>query len=315
MNEPSPNVVVVGAGNVDMVIRSERLPRPGETVVGTDFLTACGGKGANQAVAARRLGASVSFVGRVGADGPGRFALETYQAEGVETSWVTVDPEAPTGVALIFVDRTGQNLIGVAPGANVRLRPADVRAAEPAFARARVLVTELEIALDTVRAALEQGRTRGLITVLNPAPACPLPDDLLALADWLTPNETEAASLAGVDVPTAVVAGRRLLERGARRVVVTLGRQGAVLVTPSDVLAVPAFAVEAVDATAAGDAFTAGLAVSLARGLAPREALTYACAAGALTTTRAGAQPSLPTASDVAALLRGDRSPAPRCGT
>jgi ribokinase len=306
MTERATKVLVVGSANVDMIVQSERLPRPGETVVGGEFSTAGGGKGANQAIAARRLGADVAFVARVGQDGPGQFTLDALRAEGLDLAWMTVDPDAATGVALILVDRDGQNMISVASGANSHLSVEDVQRASPVFATARVLVTQLEIPLDTTRAALTLARAHGLITILNPAPARPVPDDIFALADWLTPNELEATALAGLvvhDPPTALEAGQNLLRRGARNVVVTLGAQGAVLVTPAETAVLPPFHVLAVDTTAAGDAFTAGLAVGLGLGKSTRHCLVFAAATGALAATKAGAQPSLPRHADVLALI------------
>lgn len=314
MNQPD-HIVVVGSVNVDQIVRVDRLPGPGETVAGDDFVTAGGGKGANQAVAARRLGADVSFVARVGTDGSGTFARSALESEGIAARWIGVDPDYPTGVALIIVDRDGQNMIAVASGANLRVSPNDVRAAEEAFAAANVVITQLEIPLETVVTTLEMGRTRGLTTVLNPAPARVVPDDILGLADWLTPNEFEASALSGVevrDLPSARQAAKALLRRGARRVVLTMGDRGALYVSSTgDHLDVPSFSVSAVDTTAAGDAFTAGLAVAIGRGLSTASALQYASACGALATTRSGAQPSLPREDSVQALLarQNDRSP------
>src|SRR5579883_428009 len=305
-----PAVVVVGSVNVDMIVRSERLPRPGETVVGGELTTAGGGKGANQAMAAHRLGADVRLVARVGADGPGDFARSGFEAEGLSTRWLTVDPSAATGVALILVDRQGQNVISVAPGANARLSSDDVRRAADAFDRARVLLVQLEIPIETVRTALEIARLRGMVTVLNPAPARSVPPDLLCLVDWLTPNETEAATLAEVEVVDRASARRvasDLRARGPAAVVVTLGERGAVAETPESAIDVEPFSVQAIDTTAAGDAFSAGLAVGLARGLTAGESLRYASAAGALTATRPGAQPSLPGDAEVRHLLETGR--------
>jgi ribokinase len=276
--------------------------------VGGDLITAGGGKGANQAIAARRLGAEVVFVARLGSDALGAASLAAYRSEGLDVSSVRMDDTAPTGVALILVDREGQNMISVASGANMRLAPDDVSAASAGWAGAQVLVTQLELPLATVRAALRMGRAAGLTTILNPAPARPVPDDLLGLADWLTPNEVEAAILTGVsvtDAESALVAAQALRARGGNNVVVTLGSQGAVALLDGVPKRVPAIRVTSIDATAAGDAFTAGLAVSLARGDSPERALSYATAAGALTTTRAGAQPALPLRRDVEALLGG----------
>lgn len=303
--DPAP-VVVVGSINVDLIVRSESLPGPGETVVGGEFMTAGGGKGANQAVAAHRLGADVRFIGRVGRDASGDLVRNGFAAEGLSTRWITVDPTAATGVALIMVDRQGQNLISVASGANLRLAPEDLLEAEAAFAGARVMLVQLEIPIETVRAALEIARRHGLTTVLNPAPARPVPDGLLDLVDWATPNESEAATLSQrevVDRASAEAAAKALLGRGASRVAVTLGDRGAVVAAAEGVVDVVPFSVQAVDTTAAGDAFSAALAVGLARRMLAPEALRYASAAGALAATRPGAQPSLPTDAEVRALL------------
>ncbi len=306
MSDVAPKIVVVGSSNVDFIVRSDRLPRPGETVTGSDLITAGGGKGANQAIACRRLGATVNFVTRIGDDGPGQFTLAAFRAEGLHLAHVNVDRGTPTGVALILVDRDGQNMIALSPGANSKLTIDDVRAAASAFVGSQVLITQLEVPLTTVRFALEEARARGITTMLNPAPATALPNDLLALADWLTPNEVEAAILANRsvdDVPSAIAVARVLRSRGPRNVVITLGSRGAVIVTPEVELAVPACPVAAVDATAAGDAFTGGLAFSLAQGYAAREAVQFASACGALAATRPGAQPSLPGLDEVKALL------------
>jgi ribokinase len=304
-------VVVVGSINVDLIVRSERLPGPGETVVGGEFVEAGGGKGANQAVAAHRLGADVRFIGRVGRDGHGDLALSNFKAEGLPITWISVDRSCATGVALILVDQRGENMISVASGANLTLTPDDVRAAEAAFDDARVLLVQLEVPVETVRTALEIGRAHGLTTILNPAPARPVPEALLRLVDWATPNAGEAAAMTGLkvtDSPSAARAADALRARGPSRVVVTLGAKGAVVVTSEGVSNVAPFSIRAVDSTAAGDAFSAGLAVGLARGLDSGAALRYASAAGALTTTRPGAQPSLPTDSQVMALLAASKT-------
>lgn len=307
MSEKGASVVVVGSANVDMIIRSARLPHPGETVLGGEFVTAGGGKGANQAVAARRLGAAVAFIGRLGQDAPGTAVLTAFEAEGVDSAWIGIDPREPTGVALILVDFHGQNLISVAPGANQRLTPADVDLAAPAIESAAVLITQLEIPLETVQAALESAQQHGCITILNPAPAGPLPEAILRTVDWLTPNENEAAALTGLavsDRDSAVRAAGQLLARGPRQIVITLGKLGAIMLDHQGVVDIPPFEVAAIDATAAGDAFSAALAVSLGRGFSPLDALTYASAAGSLACTRSGAQPSLPDRRAVDDLLR-----------
>ncbi len=308
MTQISPSILVVGSANVDFIVRSERLPRPGETVVGGELITAGGGKGANQAIAAQRLGARATLVARVGNDGPGQFALEAFRAEALDISHVTTDADSATGVALILVDRAGQNLISVASGANLLLTPTDIQNARIAFDGANALICQLEVPLESVQLALAQARERGIVTILNPAPARPVPDDILRLTDWITPNEFEASTLSDIpvtDAASARRAGHLLLDRGVGGVVVTLGDRGAVLVTPDLFEVRSAHAVQAIDATAAGDAFTAAFAVAIARGESPSAALAFANAAGALTTTRRGAQPSLPTSADVARLLVG----------
>ena len=276
------------------------------TVIGGDCLTAGGGKGANQAIAIRRLGGMVSFVARIGDDDPGRRIESSLKAEGLDLAALTVDKQAPTGVALIMVDQSGQNMISVAPGANGRLSPNDVRQADTLIRRADVLVVQLEVPLDTVRAALEAARASGVMTVLNPAPARQVSSELLALVDWLTPNEFEASTLTGVavaDANDAIEAGRILLDRGAQNVVITLGSRGAIYLTKTAIERIDPFQVAAIDTVAAGDAFTGGLAVSLARRRSVGDSLAFASAAGALATTRRGAQPSLPTESDVDRLI------------
>lgn len=298
-------IVVVGSANTDMILSCETLPRAGETVLGGRFMTAAGGKGANQAVAAARLGAAVSFVACLGRDALGEQALANYQAEGIDCRYITRADDLPSGVALIMVDATGENMIGVASGANSALTPAAVEAAEAAIRAADVVMVQLEIPLETVAAALRLTRMHGVRAILNPAPARELPDELLHKVT-LTPNEGEAALLTGMAVNSpadAEQAALRLLGRGAGQVVMTLGSRGALLADSTQRRLVPAFAVQAVDTTAAGDAFNGGLAVALARGDDAFAATRYACAVAALAATRRGAQPSLPNSAEVAALL------------
>lgn len=305
-------IVVVGSSNTDMIVRVPRLPRPGETVLGEDFVIAGGGKGANQAVAARRLGAPVTFVVRLGQDIFGEQSLSRFTAEGIDTGYVVRDPDAPSGVALIYVGEDGENMIAVASGANARLGLDDVRRAAPAIARSQVLVAQLEIPLPTVREALTLARAAGARTILNPAPAprAPLPDDLYPLIDVLNPNRSEAELLSGVavsDLATAGQAGHALLRRGVGAVVITLGGQGALVVSPAGSQPIPAYPVRAIDTVGAGDAFTAGLAVALAQGASRTDAARYASAVAALATTKPGAQPSLPTEEEVRAFLKNAR--------
>jgi ribokinase len=304
----NPHVTVVGSLNMDLVVRAPRIPQPGETIIGSQYRQVPGGKGANQAVAAARLGAHVSMVGRVGHDAFGQALLENLARDGVDHSSVLRHEGAATGVALIVVDDAGQNSIVVASGANARLSPGDVEAAEAAIRRADVLLLQLESPLETVTWAAEMAQARGLPVVLNPAPARPLPDSLLAMVNVLVPNESETALLAErpvTDRAQAEAAAHALLELGVGAVILTLGERGALLAEPDGVTHVPAFEVTPVDTTAAGDAFVGGLAVALAEGRALAEAVRWGSAAGALATTKEGAQPSLPTRDAVEALLTG----------
>lgn len=292
-----PRVVVVGSSNTDMVVRLPVLPAPGETVLGGDFYQAAGGKGANQAVAAARLGAEVRLVARVGDDSLGREAVRRFQAEGILTDAVVVDREAASGVALIMVDSRGENMIAVASGANSRLTPADVEAVAEHLPGSVVLV-QLEIPMEAVEHAVSMASRAGARVILNPAPARPLPDPLLQRVSILTPNEGELAVLAGRpvhDPETARLAAASLLERGVKTVIVTLGAQGALLVDSGGSRLEPARRVEAVDTTAAGDAFNGALAWALAGGATLAEAVRLANRAASISVTRPGAQPSLAT--------------------
>lgn len=301
-----PRIVVVGSSNTDMVVRTARIPAPGETVLGGEFVMTGGGKGANQAVAAARLGADVMLVARVGADLFGERARAEIAAAGVCVDYLLVDPDAPSGVALIFVEESGQNSIVVAPGANGRVSPADVDGARPAFESADVVVLQFEVPVETVARAIALGKNLGKTVVLNPAPAPDLPTDFLRGVDVLTPNEHEAAHLLGRDLTAefdAVEAAQALLILGSRAVVLTRGANGAVVATPDNVAEIPGRLVDAVDATAAGDCFTGALAVGLAEGNDLVNAARFANAAAALSVTRIGAQASLPTREEVSAFL------------
>jgi ribokinase len=297
-------IVVVGSSNTDMVVRVPHLPAQGETVLGSSFLMAAGGKGANQAVAATRLGAQVTLIARVGQDVFGEAALLGLEREGINTRHIFVDPEMASGVALITVDDTGENSIAVAPGANGRLSLLDVQRAQAAILNADVLLLQLEVPLETVQVAAELARQAGVFVILNPAPAPEslLPPALLACVDVLTPNESEASVLTGA--PDSLDrAARRLLETGVEALVITLGARGALIVTQQGQQIVSGFPVKAVDTTAAGDAFNGGLAAALAVRRPLAEAVRFANACGALAATRLGAQPSLPTAEEVERFL------------
>jgi ribokinase len=301
------HIVVVGSLNMDLVVRTPHMPIPGETVLGRDFRTIPGGKGANQAVGAARLGAQVSMVGRVGADGFGETLRANLQANGIDTTHVLTDTKAPSGVALITLDATGQNTIVVASGTNMCLTPADVCAAFTQTGKVDVVVLQLESPLECVLEAARQGKARGAKIVLNPAPAQPLSDALLALVDVLVPNESEAALLSGqhVDTPEqAENAARQLFARGVGAVVLTLGSRGALLVSPSAPgIHFPPYNVQVIDTTAAGDAFVAALSVGIADELPLEKAVQQANAAGALAVTKMGAQPSMPTKKEVDELI------------
>ena len=297
-------IVVVGSSNTDMVVKSDRLPGPGETVTGGQFVVAPGGKGANQAVAAARLGARVALVAKVGQDVFGDQAVEGYQREGIDTQWILRDPENATGVALILVDDAGENLISVASGANHALTPEDVQKASEVIRSAAVLMLQLETPIPTVKEAARLAAEAGAAVILDPAPAPegPLDADLLGHVTYLTPNETEAQRLTGIpvtDEATARTAAQKLLGAGARCVIVTLGAKGALVASAAGAEMVPGHPVEARDSTAAGDAFNGGLAAALAGGLSLQDAVRQATLVGALSVTRLGAQPSLPTADEL----------------
>lgn len=303
-----PKIIVVGSLNMDLIVRAPHLPAPGETVLGSAFTTAGGGKGANQAVAASRLGAQVTMVGRVGADSYGDALLQGLQSDGVDTRFVQCDPDQPTGLALITVDDHGENNIVVVSGANWRVSTADIERAADEIASADVLVLQLEIPLESVEYAARIAHHRHVPVILNPAPAQPLPTSLLQYVAYLVPNESEAALLSGTAVTelhTAQTAIERIHQLGIKTIIMTRGSQGAFVSGASGSYSVPAFHVNPVDTTAAGDAFVAGLAFGIAAKQPLRQSVRLAAAAGALATTKAGAQPSLPDASQVERLLCG----------
>ena len=302
-------VLVVGSANVDFTVAAARLPAVGETVTGGTLLVNHGGKGANQAVAARRLGADVRFIACVGDDDSGRGIRAALEAEGIGVDGVTVTADAATGTALIVVDGQGRNQIAVAPGANWRLSVEHVRSRAVDFAWARVVICQLETPLETLAWALGEARRRGAVTVLNPAPVREGLPDVWPLVDYLTPNEGEAERLTGVAVrdPRSVAAAAHALRgRGVGTVIVTLGAQGVVACTAHGEIHVPARRVTAIDTTAAGDAFNGALAVALGGGEILEDALRFANTAAALACTRRGAQPSLPTRAEVEQLLGQD---------
>ena len=295
-------ILVVGSSNIDLVASVDRLPSRGATVLGYRFAQSFGGKGANQAVAAARAGAEVAFLSKLGADANGRLIEQHLAAQGLSRPILLRDAEFPTGVAMILVDLSGENQIAVVPGSNGRLAPADLRQHRELIAGARVLLLQMEIPRETVFEALRLGRECGLTTILNPAPAAPLPSDLLRLVDILTPNESEAQVLTGSADPAE--AARILTDRGVGTVVVTCGANGAFLATGNDVTHIPGFLVETIDSTGAGDAFNGALACAVAEGVPIKSAIERANAAGALATTGRGAQESMPTKDDIEQLCR-----------
>jgi len=296
-------VLVVGSANVDFTVALDRLPERGETVSEGTLLVAHGGKGANQAVAARRLGAQVRLIGCVGDDPSGREVRAALEDEGIGIDGVATTTAAATGTALIMVDRAGSNQIGVAPGANRALTVAQVQARAEDFAWAEVVVASCEIPLECITTALALARRHGLATILNPAPVPRAPLDRLDLVDYLTPNVGEAERLAGVVGDEA--AAEALVARGCGTVIVTLGEAGALCRGRAGVHRIPGVRVKAVDTTAAGDAFNGAVAVALAERRDLAAALRFANAAAAVACTRRGAQPSLPTRADVDRLNGG----------
>lgn len=308
------NILVVGSLNADLVVRAPRFPQPGETISGEDLHVIPGGKGANQAVAAARLGANVAMLGHVGKDNFGDFLLDNLKKNRVDSTHVT-RLDASTGAAIIFVDENGQNSIVLSPGANRQVTPADVDSAS--FLHHNLLLLQLEIPLPAVLRAAERAQENNVRVILNPAPAKELPDELVALADFIIPNETELSLLTGLevnDILAAEKAARQLLERGAKNVIVTLGSKGALVVDRESSRQVDAFKVNVVDTTAAGDAFIGGFATKLLdsasllsdlqeQALALQNAVRFGCACGALAATKFGAQPSLPTKEEVTHFL------------
>lgn len=300
-------VVILGIYVTDLTFRASRMPRLGETIAGSAFAMGPGGKGSNQAVAAARAGADVTFCTRLGADAFGEIARSTWTAEGI-TARATSMPDMATGAAHIFVDDvTGSNAIIVAAGAAGTLCAQDVEAVEADIAAADVFVTQLEQPVAAAHRGLELARARGVTTVFNPAPAFPLDDSIYPLCDYITPNETEAAALTGVAVKTVEDARRAadlLLAKGVRAVIVTLGESGALFHTATESVLVPAFDCGRVVETAgAGDGFTGGFAAALARGDSPLDAVRFGCALASLSVTRAGTAPSMPRRAEIEAVL------------
>lgn len=298
-----PRIVVVGSYATGLTLKMKRLPSPGETVLASGYRVDYGGKGSNQAVGCARLGADVRFVARIGRDSFGEMALRLYREEGIDVAFVRETADHPTGVGFILVEAgTGNNSIAIDPGANELLSAADVSDCEAAFQNAAVVLTQLEIPVQAAEAAMARGRADGAITILNPAPVRPLPKSVLQLVDVLTPNQTEAKVLTGRNPEEPLApqeVARDLLRAGVRNVVMTLGEEGALIVTQSSLKRVPAMRMTAVDTTGAGDAFNAGLATALASGQSLESAVEFAVITGGLAVTKEGVIPSLPKREDV----------------
>lgn len=300
-------IVVIGSTNVDLIARVAHLPLPGETVGDAVFMQANGGKGANQAVAAARLGGDVIFVTCLGNDANGVALRNQFADDGIDTSSIITTDDAPTGTALIFVSHDGENCIAVAPGANYRLTPEVVASKEECIATAEYVLLQNEIPSESVALAIEKAHAAGAKAVLNPAPAMAVADALLAKLYMITPNETEAETLTGIAIHTtadAVRAADALLAKGVQNVIITLGSKGALVKNSEIEQVVPAFRVEAVDTTAAGDVFNGALLVALSEGKALTNAVRFAARCSAVAVTRMGAQTSIPWRKEIDALLQ-----------
>jgi ribokinase len=298
------HVVVVGSTNFDVVVKAERLPKEGESMLATNLKFFPGGKGANQAVAVARLGARTTFIGSVGQDMIGDFLIQGLEANAIDTTYVKRDTQRSTGCAFIMLFPNGNNSIVVDPAANFSLTPADIERAEAAIRKADALCTVLEVPMEVVEAALRTARKAGILTVLDAGPPRNCPPEILKLADIVSPNETELEHLTGEEISGRVSAREaavKLLDLGVKTVVLKLGSDGSMLVTGKTSKHFPACKVNAVDPTAAGDAFTAALTVQLAQGAKMEAAIRFSNLAGALAVTKLGAQPSLPTQEEVEA--------------
>jgi ribokinase len=298
-----PNILVVGSLNADLVVRAPRFPQPGETISGEDLQVIPGGKGANQAVAAAKLGATVSMLGRVGKDNFGDFLLGNLKQNNVDATLVQRD-DSSTGTAIIVVDSNGQNSIVLSAGANGMVSESDVNNAR--FTNYQLFLLQLEIPVHVVLCAAQRAKENNVRVILNPAPAKTLPDELISLADFIIPNETELSLLTEISVTdsaSAEKAARALIKRGAKNVIGTLGSKGALIVDRETSKRVDSFPVKVIDTTAAGDAFIGGFAASLLENKSIEESVRYGCACGALAVTQFGAQPSLPTKEEVDSFL------------
>ena len=301
------NITVIGSSNTDMIIKVPRIPKPGEIVLGGKFSTAPGGKGANQAVAAARSGGKVTFVARVGDDIFGEQALKGFKEDGINTEFIVKDKDAPSGIAQIFVAEDGESGIAVASGANLNLSVYDIIAAKEAILSSDILLMQLGIPMKTVEYAAKLAFDKGIRVILNPAPGQPLPIEILKTISILTPNEAEAAMLTGIkieDEGAAEDAGKILMSKGVNKVIITIGKKGALILDSSGSELIGGFKVHAVDTTAAGDIFNGALAVALAEKKNIWEAVKFSNAAAALSVTKLGAQPAAPKRKEILEFLK-----------
>jgi len=299
-----PKIIVVGSSNTDMVIKTKRIPAPGETVLGGTFFINAGGKGANQAVAASRLGGTVSFICKTGSDIFGQQAVAGLKKENINTEFIFTDTQKPSGVALITVDENAENCIVVAPGANASLSVGDIGEIENFIVQAEIILMQLEIPLETVAHIANFAAKNKITVILNPAPACELPDELLKNISIITPNENEAEKLTGItvtDIRTAEQAAKSLFNRGVETVIITLGAEGALLLSRDKVIHIPGYKVNPIDTTAAGDVFNGALTMAISEKKSLEEAIDFACKAAAISVTRLGAQASAPFAHEIEA--------------
>jgi ribokinase len=305
----SGSLVVVGSANIDMVVSTSRFPIAGETILGKSFHMFPGGKGANQAVCAAKLGGEVQFIGRMGDDIFRDRLFESMHKDGVDLLEVLIDRETSTGIALIMVDDEGRNEIVVVPGSNMNLSPRDIDSKADVISAARVVLMQLEIPLETVIHTAKNAKKNAAAIILNPAPARELPERLFSLVDYLTPNESEAEMLTGIRVTSIESAGkaaRSLMDRGVSNVIVTLGEKGSLFVNDRCEKHFPAVSVKPVDTTAAGDAFNGAFALSIVKGMEIDDGVRFATTVAALSVTRMGAQSSMPTPEELHSFLVAD---------
>ena len=297
-----PSILVIGSANTDMVIKADHLPLPGETLIGGDFFMNAGGKGANQAVAAVRAGGSVTFIAKVGNDIFGEEAIQLFRKEGIDTSYILSDPHRASGVALITVDKNGENTIVVASGANANLTSQELDSIRSIIEQSSIILMQLEIPIDAVTHVTKLAKSKNSMVVLNPAPACVLPQDLFTHVSIITPNETEAEILTGIkvnDIEGAKLAAEILAKKGIGTVIITLGAKGALVLEKSVFTHVPTIPVNAIDTTAAGDVFNGALVAALSESKSVVDAVTFACAAATISVTRLGAQTSAPYRNEI----------------